>query len=297
MASLNNMGSKLILQKAKGYDGTEDVFTSTHVCQSSAVGIPQTDISPSGPRAKEEDSDLYEEGTNLPDKNGRYIYRSIDRHLDFLRPGLRFGGSQLSKYTYYTVEVKINTVNLPFSKYSQSLDPHVTGTFTIRNLTPVLDKVVTFFEGYVITYDQYSLCSLHWPAEETLRPYMAQRESDSSHWERFGHFSPGNLSFYERNFGQFSRESTEFMNQRYIYLKWKERFLMDNEDQENPTLKDIYHLEGASFEGFYYVCLDQVTGSLEGYYYHPACELFQKLDLLPTNCDDLNTHSSGFEIA
>ncbi|EJS43657.1 YGR066C [Saccharomyces arboricola H-6] len=292
-----NMGRRLILQKAKEYDDIEDIYASTYLCQSSAIENRPADIFLPSPKATGEDDDLYEEGTNLVGENCKYIYKSVDRHLDFLRPGLRFGGSQSSKCTYYTVEVKIDTVNLPLYKTSQSLDPHVTGTFTIRNLTPVLDKVVTLFEGYVITYDQYPLCSLHWPAEETLDPYMAQRESDCSHWKRFGHFSPGYWSLSERNFGQYNGENTEFMSQRYIYLKWKERFLLDNEDQDNQTLNNIYHLEGASFEGFYYVCLDQVTGSMEGYYYHPACELFQKLELLPTNSEYLNRHSSGFEIA
>ncbi|CAI4063367.1 hypothetical protein SUVZ_07G3020 [Saccharomyces uvarum] len=294
MSSLNNTGRKLIAQKAKEDDDIEDIFASTYVYQSSVIKNPSIDIS--SPKGKKDEGDLYEE-TNSVGKNGKYIYKSVDRHLDFLRPGLRFGGSQSSKYTYYTVEVKIDTVNLPLYKTSHSLDPHVTGTFTIRNLTPVLDKVVTLFEGYVITYDQYPLCSLHWPAEEPFDPYMAQRESDCSHWKRFGHFSAGKWSPTQRNFGQYDYETSEFMNQRYIYLKWKERFLLDNEDQDNLTLNDIYHLDGASFEGFYYVCLDQATGSMEGYYYHPACELFQKLELVPTNCDDLNTHSSGFEIA
>ncbi|CAI4038763.1 hypothetical protein SMKI_06G1100 [Saccharomyces mikatae IFO 1815] len=292
MTSLN-MGRKLLLQSDKGNDDTEGIIASTYAYQLSKIDIPSFFSKP----VEEEDCDFYEEGTNLVSKNGKCIYQSIDRHLDFLRPGLRFGGSQSSKYTYYTVEVKIDTVNLPLYKASHSLDPHVTGTFTIRNLTPVLEKVVTLFEGYVINYNEYPLCSLHWPAEETLDPYKAQRESDCSHWKRFGHFDTENWVLADRNFGQHNHKNAEFMNQRYIYLKWKERFLLDNEEQENLTLNDIYHLEGASFEGFYYVCLDQLTGSMEGYYYHPACELFQKLELVPTNCDDLNTYSSGFEIA
>lgn len=292
MTSLNIMGRKFILEEVKRYDDIEDIFTPAYASPSSS-----TDILLSYSKAKEEDCDIYEEGVNLVSKNAKYTYKSLGRHLDFLRPGLRFGGSQSSKYTCYTVEVKIDTVNLPLYKTSHSLDPHVTGTFTIRNLTPVLDKVVTLFEGYVINYNQFPLCSLHWPAEETLDPHMAQRENDCSHWKRFGHFGSDNWSLAEKNFGQYNHGSTEFMNQRFIYLKWKERFLLDNEDQENLMLNDIYHLEGASFEGFYYVCLDQLTGSVEGYYYHPACELFQKLELIPTNCNDLNTYSSGFEIA
>lgn len=292
MTSLNIMGRKFILERAKRNDNIEEIYTSAYVSLPSS-----TDTRLPHFKAKEEDCDVYEEGTNLVGKNAKYTYRSLGRHLDFLRPGLRFAGSQSSKYTYYTVEVKIDTVNLPLYKDSRSLDPHVTGTFTIKNLTPVLDKVVTLFEGYVINYNQFPLCSLHWPAEETLDPYMAQRESDCSHWKRFGHFGSDNWSLTERNFGQYNHESAEFMNQRYIYLKWKERFLLDDEEQENLMLDDNHHLEGASFEGFYYVCLDQLTGSVEGYYYHPACELFQKLELVPTNCDALNTYSSGFEIA
>ena len=33
-------------------------------------------------------------------------------------------------------------------------------------------------------------------------------------------------------------------------------------------------LAGASYAGFYYICLHRKTGKLEGYYFHPGSELF-----------------------
>lgn len=155
MTSLNIMGRKFILERTKRNDNIEEIYTSAYVSLPSS-----TDTRLPHFKAKEEDCDVYEEGTNLVGKNAKYTYRSLGRHLDFLRPGLRFGGSQSSKYTYYTVEVKIDTVNLPLYKDSRSLDPHVTGTFTIKNLTPVLDKVVTLLKGMssIITNSRYVHC-------------------------------------------------------------------------------------------------------------------------------------------
>ncbi len=36
---------------------------------------------------------------------------------------------------------------------------------------------------------------------------------------------------------------------------------------------------GASFAGFYYICLQLSTGKLQGYYYHNPSEWFQSLTL------------------
>lgn len=46
----------------------------------------------------------------------------------------------------------------------------------------------------------------------------------------------------------------------YIFMRWKELFLV-------PDHK-LVEVRGASYSGFYYVCMRVKTGSLEGYYYH-----------------------------
>jgi hypothetical protein len=52
-------------------------------------------------------------------------------------------------------------------------------------------------------------------------------------------------------------------------MRWKEQFLV-------PDHK-IRSLQGASFAGFYYICFDATTQTIEGYYYHQNSEWFQHL--------------------
>ncbi|XP_018610171.1 glucose-induced degradation protein 4 homolog isoform X2 [Scleropages formosus] len=42
------------------------------------------------------------------------------------------------------------------------------------------------------------------------------------------------------------------------------------------TIKDI---SGASFAGFYYICFQKSTATIEGYYYHRSSEWYQSLNL------------------
>uniref|UniRef100_A0A3P9NFI2 GID complex subunit 4 homolog n=1 Tax=Poecilia reticulata TaxID=8081 RepID=A0A3P9NFI2_POERE len=42
------------------------------------------------------------------------------------------------------------------------------------------------------------------------------------------------------------------------------------------TIKDI---SGASFAGFYYICFQKSTATIEGYYYHRSSEWYQSLSL------------------
>lgn len=54
-------------------------------------------------------------------------------------------------------------------------------------------------------------------------------------------------------------------------MRWKEYFLVPDHRVKQIT--------GASFEGFYYICFNQVTGSVSGIYFHAKSEKFQKLEL------------------
>lgn len=43
-------------------------------------------------------------------------------------------------------------------------------------------------------------------------------------------------------------------------MRWKEKFLVPDH-----RVKEI---SGASFEGFYYICFNQIAGAISGIYYH-----------------------------
>jgi len=49
-------------------------------------------------------------------------------------------------------------------------------------------------------------------------------------------------------------------------MRWKEYFLV-------PDHK-VKAISGASFEGFYYICFNQITGAVSGIYYHSKSEKY-----------------------
>ncbi|PVH72596.1 hypothetical protein DL98DRAFT_553081 [Cadophora sp. DSE1049] len=86
---------------------------------------------------------------------------------------------------------------------------------------------------------------------------------DLQRWAEFSAFRPfrklaGKGNLYIPNPAQ--REN--------IFMRWKEHFLIPNHR--------VQTISGASFEGFYYICFNQVRGTISGLYFH---EKFQRLEL------------------
>lgn len=81
------------------------------------------------------------------------------------------------------------------------------------------------------------------------------------------------LAFYQyaKNFNSDCFNYEELKKTDYVFMRWKEHFLVPDH-----TIKDI---NGASFAGFYYICFQKSTSSIEGYYYHRNSEWFQSLNL------------------
>jgi glucose-induced degradation protein 4 len=79
------------------------------------------------------------------------------------------------------------------------------------------------------------------------------------HWGRFPAWRPlakqaKRPDFSFKNFAQ--REN--------IFMRWKEYFLVPDHR--------VRAISGASFEGFYYICFNQVTGTISGIYFHAKSE-------------------------
>lgn len=51
-------------------------------------------------------------------------------------------------------------------------------------------------------------------------------------------------------------------------MRWKERFLVPDHH--------ITQVAGASYSGFYYICVEVRTGQIEGYYFHSNSERYQE---------------------
>ncbi|KAL8939381.1 MAG: hypothetical protein Q9216_003394 [Gyalolechia sp. 2 TL-2023] len=187
----------------------------------------------------------------------------------FLRPFSKFRGQQQSDKHVYQVEVELKyvdmaestlqatpTLPLPFSHDSRTTS--VTYPLPNAGLTENHPTLTTFFEGEIIG-PKYTFQTRHpsWGATD---------KTDMQHWARFPAWRPlakqaKKPDFHYKNFAQ--REN--------IFMRWKESFLVPDHR--------VREISGASFEGFYYICFNQVSGDINGIYFHAKSEKYQQLEL------------------
>jgi hypothetical protein len=79
------------------------------------------------------------------------------------------------------------------------------------------------------------------------------------HWNRFQAWRP--LATLARK-PDFSHKN--FAQRENIFMRWKEHFLVPDHR--------VRTISGASFEGFYYICFNQVSGNISGIYFHAKSE-------------------------
>ena len=181
-----------------------------------------------------------------------------------LYSGSRFVGHQKSKGNQYDVEVILQYVNIE--------ECYLCGYLKIKGLTEEYPTLTTFFDGEIIS-QKHPFLTRKWEADEDV---------DRKHWVRNNnvfilkmvtstHFFPSFLqskflSFYQyaKNFNSDNFDYESLQNSDYVYMRWKEHFLVPDH-----TIRDIH---GASFAGFYYICFQKSTASIEGYYFHRNSE-------------------------
>ncbi|GLD66112.1 glucose-induced degradation protein 4 homolog, partial [Lates japonicus] len=165
-----------------------------------------------------------------------------------LYSGSQFRGYQKSKGNSYDVEVVLQHVTVE--------DSYLCGYLKIKGLTEEYPTLTTFFAGEIISRKRPFL-TRKWDADEDV---------DRKHWGKFQPFYKYAKSF---NSDDFDYEALD--NSDYVFMRWKEQFLVPDH-----TIKDI---SGASFAGFYYICFQKSTATIEGYYYHRSSEWYQSLNL------------------
>ena len=118
-------------------------------------------------------------------------------------------------------------------------------------LTEDHPTLITYFEGEIIG-PKYTFQTRHpsWGATD---------KTDMQHWGRFPAWRPlakqaKKPDFHYKNGAQ--REN--------IFMRWKESFLVPDHR--------VREIMGASFEGFYYICFNQVQGTVSGIYFHAKSE-------------------------
>ncbi|KAH8731276.1 vacuolar import and degradation protein-domain-containing protein [Phaeosphaeriaceae sp. PMI808] len=177
----------------------------------------------------------------------RFLPRSSS---SLLRPGSRFKGNQTSDRQQYEVEVEVKHVDMRES--------FMCGYLRIKGLTEDHPSLTTYFEGEIIG-SKYNFITQHpeWGSNEKV---------DRQHWGRFPAYKP--LSKYSSRPEMVTKD---WIQKEHLFMRWKEYFLVPDHR--------VRTISGASFEGFYYICFNQVTGGIEGIYFHAKSEKYQRLQL------------------
>lgn len=168
----------------------------------------------------------------------------------FLRTGSRFHGTQQSERQVYDVQVEIKHVDMRES--------FLCGYLRIQGLTEDHPTLTTYFEGEVIG-TKYSFFTQH-------DDWGANSKVDLNHWGKFSAFRP--FQKQARKGPVLIRDASQ---REHIFMRWKEHFLVPDHR--------VRTISGASFEGFYYICFNQVKGEVSGIYFHSKSERFQQLEL------------------
>lgn len=182
-----------------------------------------------------------------PFPSNRFLPNSTS---SFLRPGSKFHGNQQSDRQVYDVQVEINHVDMKES--------FLCGYLRIQGLTEDHPSLTTYFEGEIVG-TKYTFVTRHpeWGSNEKV---------DMQHWGRFPAWRPLAKQAKRQDFSY-----KNFAQRENVFMRWKEYFLVPDHR--------VRTINGASFEGFYYICFNQVSGSISGIYFHAKSEKFQQLEL------------------
>ncbi|EPE36678.1 hypothetical protein GLAREA_08841 [Glarea lozoyensis ATCC 20868] len=171
----------------------------------------------------------------------------------FLRPGSKFVGTQQSERQVYEVQVEIKHVDMRES--------FLCGYLRIQGLTEDHPTLTTYFEGEIIGSKYTFLTQQNaWGSNDKV---------DLQHWAKFSAFRPFQKAAKRGNF-----HIPQLAQRENIFMRWKEQFLVPDHRVRTIT--------GASFDGFYYICFNQIQGTVSGIYFHAKSEnldRFQQLEL------------------
>jgi hypothetical protein len=169
----------------------------------------------------------------------------------------------------YTVRVMI--------KYVDFAQDYLCGYLTIDDLTEQYPQLTTFFDGDIISgpSGRHSFVTHRWDADET---------TDSDNWQKFKPFrevieqtnndSDRDLSVRDLDAHfRIDEEDVKEERSRYVFMRWKELFLVPDHR--------IRSVQGASYDGFYYIMYDAKEDVIDGYYYHDTSDRNQHLELHP----------------
>ncbi|KAI5462919.1 vacuolar import and degradation protein-domain-containing protein [Mariannaea sp. PMI_226] len=223
--------------------------------------VPETEMTPRAISRRRESPDLEWDSTDSDAQDDELWSPSMGPDYScmrviasspsaFLRTGSRFHGTQQSERQVYDVQVEIKHVDMRES--------FLCGYLRIQGLTEDHPTLTTYFEGEIIG-TKHSFFTQH-------DNWGANTKVDLSHWSKFPAFRP--FQKQARKGPVMIRDAAQ---REFIFMRWKEHFLVPDHRVRTIT--------GASFEGFYYICFNQIKGEVSGIYFHSKSEKFQQLEL------------------
>ncbi|KAH7403457.1 vacuolar import and degradation protein-domain-containing protein [Cadophora sp. MPI-SDFR-AT-0126] len=238
--------------------------TDTHIAAQHSTKQMDVDEDNSGPDMlspmsaegdKQEESELPAlSNTDLGSPSMGYDFSNIrllpSSPSSFLRAGSKFHGTQQSERQVYDVQVEIKHVDMRES--------FLCGYLRIQGLTEDHPTLTTYFEGEIIG-SKYSFLTQH-------QDWGSTDKVDLQHWAKFSAFRPFHSKAKKGHF-----HIPQLAQRENIFMRWKEHFLVPDHR--------VRTISGASFEGFYYICFNQIQGTVSGIYFHAKSEKFQQLEL------------------
>ncbi|CAN8073334.1 unnamed protein product [Agarophyton chilense] len=186
------------------------------------------------------------------------------RTATFLSVGQTFSGTQTvntsASQSKGADEWRVNVV-------IQGLDLQngtICGSMEALDVPKAVSPVVTFWEGQIIDNRNYYFWTAQWEADV---------DRDVEHWRKFVAFAP-----LHQRVKSDRGDDIDLSQLRYVFMRWKEIFFVSPDEECNLTIA-----------GFYYVCMDRLTGAILGFYYDPHSQPYQRLQL---NADSTCTGSS-----
>ncbi|PKI84088.1 hypothetical protein MVES_002101 [Malassezia vespertilionis] len=159
----------------------------------------------------------------VPELPAPIPYAGQPRVRGCLHPGAIFKGTQRNGMNSYQVQAEITNVDMCASTLG--------GYLKIRGLTKEWPELTTYFESEIVGRD-YTFRTGKWNATES---------DDVKHWSRFPQFSA-----LSQRIGGLDAQY-DHLAEPVLFMRWKEQFLVPDHR--------VRRVNGASFSGFYYMCI------------------------------------------
>ncbi|KAK9760950.1 hypothetical protein K7432_014526, partial [Basidiobolus ranarum] len=117
-------------------------------------------------------------------------------------------------------------------------DSYLCGYLHLHDLAEKYPKITTFFDAEIIG-PKYSFLTCKWDVDEMI---------DKQYWIKFPAFKQYSGLFNQDNF------KYNLKNNDFIFMRWKEQFLVPDHR--------VHKVNGANFDGFYYICFQLSTGTI-----------------------------------